>query len=226
MGAAASALAAQPSLSLRVVAPSAQSCRPGNPPGSRAWGRRPGSSASPQKLGGWLRPGSLRHKAELGLAGTPVCVRVEQAVDRLEPGETGKGEARGEAGWGPPSAHSPRGVLLQAEAPSHVHHVVGVLGAPVAQGDLGTQALLPLHVPQEPPPSATPTFWAHSGTQEAWEGQGRREGPGTFCPAGRHLIASPTTPHCRLRVHLPAEAEPRGAASTGSPGGSGRGGCE
>lgn len=38
-----------------------------------------------------------------------------------------------------PTAHSPRGILLQAEAPSHVHHVMWVLGSPVAQGDLGEE---------------------------------------------------------------------------------------
>lgn len=38
-----------------------------------------------------------------------------------------------------PTARSPRGILLQAEAPSHVHHVMWVLGSPVAQGDLGEE---------------------------------------------------------------------------------------
>ena len=35
-----------------------------------------------------------------------------------------------------PTAGSPRGILLQAEAPSHVHHILWVLRSPVAQGDL------------------------------------------------------------------------------------------
>lgn len=38
-----------------------------------------------------------------------------------------------------PTARSPRGILLQAEAPSHIHHVMRVLGSPIAQSDLGEE---------------------------------------------------------------------------------------
>lgn len=58
-----------------------------------------------------------------------------------------------------PTAGSPRGVLLQAEASGHVHHIMWVLRTPVAQGDLGERRreshspgqCLPPHPSQEIP---------------------------------------------------------------------------
>lgn len=78
-----------------------------------------------------------------------------------------------------PTAHSPCGVLLQAKASGHIHHITGVLRTPVAQGDLGEESratysfrarpcflhppqecslerLLGLLIPLGPPPRALP----------------------------------------------------------------------
>lgn len=63
--------------------------------------------------------------------------------------------------WGAPEllpvAHSPCGVLLQAEASGHVHHVTWILRAAIAQGHLGeeddflsNQPLQRPHPPQDP----------------------------------------------------------------------------
>lgn len=84
-----------------------------SPDGAVATELRPGgvSNAPAPWVGS---PGSPRNKVTLLVHRTPVCVRVEKAVDRLEP----------------------RGVLLQAEASHHVHHVMWVVWASVAQGDL------------------------------------------------------------------------------------------
>lgn len=66
---------------------------------------------------GWLV--SPRDRGTLLLPGTPVRVWVEKAVDRLKP----------------------CGVLLHAEASSHVHHVMWVLRTPIAQGNLLEQGV-------------------------------------------------------------------------------------
>ena len=90
----------------------------------------------------WIRNrGSPRDEVTLLVHGTPVCVRVEKAVDRLKPGKgTGWSVLPGVGVWVAteplPTAHSPSGILLQAEASCHIHHVTWVLRTPVAQGDL------------------------------------------------------------------------------------------
>lgn len=59
----------------------------------------------------------------------------------------------------PPAACSPCGVLLQAEASGHAHHVPRVLGASIAQGDLAGEgrSLSGWTPPPRPPgPPAAP----------------------------------------------------------------------
>lgn len=63
--------------------------------------------------------GVTRRRITLALHRTPVCVWVEKTVDGLKP----------------------CGVLLQAEAARHVHHITWVFRAPVAQGDLPEQGV-------------------------------------------------------------------------------------
>lgn len=177
----------------------------------------PAPGAEPPWLGG---QGSLREEVSLLLHGTPVCVWVEKAMHRLEPEkEMGvRAAGRGRAGSrvpppDSPTTHSPCGVLLQAEASGHAHHILWVLRAPVAQGDLGGEdhspsglnpapmsSRVPCHPrsPAEaswPPGSPGPTHALRGGAGTAPEGA---EGRGTASGRHRSGLGAPAKPAGRL----------------------------